>query len=57
MVKIIINISFSQNLPSVAQFSPNTAYLQLLHSKEAFWAYKGSEKYEIIHKLHRNMEN
>ena len=51
------NIKFFQNFLSVATFYPNTIYLQLPHSKEAFWVDTGSEKYEKIHKLHKNREN
>ena len=55
--KFWINIYFSQNFLPVAIFSLNTVYLQLPHSKEAFWVYKGSVKCERIHKLHKNREN
>ena len=48
--KLGINISFFQNFLSIATFYPNTIYLQLPHSKEAFWVDTGSEKYEKIHK-------
>ena len=54
--KLGINIKFSQNFLSIDTFYPNTVYLQLPHSKEAFWVYKGSEKYEKIYKLHKNKE-
>ena len=44
--KLGINIKFFQNFLSIATFYPNTIYLQLPHSKEAFWVDTGSEKYE-----------
>ena len=44
--KLGINIYFAQYLLSVATFYPNIVYLHLPHSKEAFWVYKCSEKYE-----------
>ena len=50
--KLGINIKFFQNFLSIATFYPNTIYLQLPHSKEAFWVDTDSEKYENIHKLH-----
>ena len=50
--KLGINIKFSQNFLSIDTFYPNTVYLQLPHTKEAFWVDTDSEKYENIHKLH-----
>ena len=44
--KLGINIIFTQNVLSIDTFYPIAVYLQLPHSKEAFWVYKCSEKYE-----------
>ena len=53
--KLGINIYLSLHFLSVPTFYPNTVYLQLPQSTEAFWVYKDSEKYEKVHKLHKKL--